>query len=53
MDIKSQNYIDLGPYLSMPQSEVAKQLGLPASTLSKRWKEAVPGRKVLLISYCI
>lgn len=43
---KTKDVVNLGPYLCMPQSEAAKILGLPASTLSKRWKEAVPNRKV-------
>lgn len=29
----------------MAQSDAAKKLGIPVSTLSKRWKEAVVGRK--------
>lgn len=40
-----QTYVDITDYLNMPQSEAAKKLGIPTSTLSKRWKEAVRGRK--------
>jgi hypothetical protein len=39
------NEIDLTPYLMMPQTEVAKQFGIPLSTFSKRWKKAGRGRK--------
>ncbi|PRP89033.1 hypothetical protein PROFUN_02311 [Planoprotostelium fungivorum] len=40
-----QSYVDITEYLNMPQSEAAKKLGIPPSTLSKRWKEAVRKRK--------
>ncbi len=42
---KGQAYLDITEYLNMPQSEAAKKLGIPPSTLSKRWKEAVRKRK--------
>jgi len=42
---RGQSYVDITEYLNMPQSEAAKKLGIPASTLSKRWKEAVRKRK--------
>jgi len=42
---KGQSYVDISEYLNMPQSEAAKKLGIPPSTLSKRWKEAVRKRK--------
>lgn len=45
---KSRDLVNLGPYLNMPQSKAAQKLGLPTSTLSKRWKEVVPNRKVCL-----
>jgi hypothetical protein len=38
-------YIDITQYMCMPQSKAAKALGIPASTLSKRWKEATNDRK--------
>ncbi|GAM20155.1 hypothetical protein SAMD00019534_033300 [Acytostelium subglobosum LB1] len=38
-------YVDISEYLCMPQSEAAKLLKIPTSTLSKRWKEAALGRK--------
>ena len=38
-------YVDITEFLSLPQTEAAKKLGLPVSTLSKRWKEAVKERK--------
>eukprot|EP00727_Mastigamoeba_balamuthi_P001635 m51a1_g11469 hypothetical protein (225) ;mRNA; f:165-1071 len=40
-----QRYVDITEYLTMPQSEAARKLSIPTSTLSKRWKEAVRGRK--------
>jgi len=46
--IKSQEdsqYVDITPYLRMSQHEAAKCLGIPSSTLSKRWKEAAMNRK--------
>lgn len=49
------DYTDITPYLHMPQGEAAKVLGMPSSTLSKRWREAVgakrkwPHRAVLVI----
>jgi len=42
---RGQNYVDITEYLNMPQAEAAKKLGIPPSTLSKRWKEAVRKRK--------
>jgi len=42
---RGQNYIDITEYLNMPQADAAKKLGIPPSTLSKRWKEAVRKRK--------
>jgi len=38
-------YCDITEYLNMPQSQAAKKLGIPPSTLSKRWKEAARNRK--------
>jgi len=42
---RGQNYVDITEYLNMPQADAAKKLGIPPSTLSKRWKEAVRKRK--------
>jgi chaperonin cofactor prefoldin len=42
---KGQRYVDVTGYLNMSQTEAAKQLKVPPSTLSKRWKEAVRNRK--------
>jgi len=39
------NYVDITEYLNLPQNEAAKRLGVPTSTLSKRWKEASVNRK--------
>lgn len=38
-------YVDITEYLNLPQTEAAKKLGIPTSTLSKRWKEAAANRK--------
>jgi hypothetical protein len=40
-----QKYVDITEYLNMPQKLAAKKLGIPVSTLSKRWKEACRTRK--------
>lgn len=37
--------VDITEYLCLPQSDAAVKLGLPVSTLSKRWKEAARNRK--------
>jgi len=37
-------YINVTPYLHLPQHEAAKELGVPSSTLSKRWREATMNR---------
>lgn len=38
-------YRDISDLLNLPQIEAARRLGMPMSTLSKRWKEAVRVRK--------
>ena len=38
-------YSDITDYLNMQQNQAAKKLGIPPSTLSKRWREAAPNRK--------
>ncbi|KAH3760891.1 LRR-GTPase of the ROCO family [Pelomyxa schiedti] len=38
-------YVDITEYLTLPQADAAHKLGIPTSTLSKRWKEAVRSRK--------
>jgi hypothetical protein len=43
-DLDAQ-HVDITPYLSMPQADAAGRLGVPISSLSKRWKESVKGRK--------
>jgi len=40
-----QQYVDITDLLNMPQTDAAKRLGVPTSTLSKRWKEAAVKRK--------
>jgi len=42
---EKEQFIDITPYLALSQSEAAKMLGIPSSTLSKRWKEASNNRK--------
>jgi hypothetical protein len=42
----SKQHVDITEYLCLPQSDAAVKLGLPVSTLSKRWKEAAKNRKV-------
>lgn len=41
----STRYVDITKYLNMPQSQAAEKLGIPTSTLSKRWKEVARNRK--------
>jgi len=41
----SSKFVDVTPYLTLPQHEAAKKLGIPSSTLAKRWKEASCNRK--------
>jgi hypothetical protein len=40
-----EEYIDVAPYVTLPQHEAAKKLGIPSSTLSKKWKDATVNRK--------
>jgi len=42
---EKENFVDITEYLNLPQTEAARKLGIPTSTLSKRWKEAVVNRK--------
>jgi hypothetical protein len=42
---EKERYVDITEYLSLPQTEAARRLNIPTSTLSKRWKEAVVNRK--------
>lgn len=42
---KGAKHVDITEYLCLPQSDAAIKLGLPVSTLSKRWKEAAKNRK--------
>lgn len=41
----NSKFVDVTPYLTLPQHEAAKKLGIPSSTLAKRWKEASCNRK--------
>jgi len=47
MERKDDNskFVDVTPFLTLPQHEAAKKLGIPSSTLAKRWKEASCNRK--------
>ncbi len=38
-------FVDLTDFLALPQSDAAKMIGVPTSTLSKRWKEVIDERK--------
>lgn len=38
-------YVDISDYLNMPQTQAAKRLQLPTSTLSRKWREAALRRK--------
>lgn len=38
------NYVDITPYLHLPQETVANMLGMSKSTFSRRWREASRGR---------
>lgn len=42
---RGRQIVDITEYLCLPQSDAAVKLGLPVSTLSKRWKEAAKNRK--------
>ena len=41
---KESNFLDITEYLNMPQTQAAKHIGIPTSTLSKRWREAARQR---------
>jgi hypothetical protein len=38
-------FVDLTEFLALPQNDAAKMIGVPTSTLSKRWKEVIDNRK--------
>jgi hypothetical protein len=42
---EKEDYIDVSPYVTFPQHEAARRLGIPSSTLSKKWKDATVNRK--------
>lgn len=44
MDI-NEEYMDIAPFVTLPQHEAAKRLNIPSSTLSKKWKDATVNRK--------
>lgn len=39
------DYFDITPFITYSQEKAAKKLGIPKSTLSKRWREATCNRK--------
>jgi len=43
--LEKEDYIDVSPYVTFPQHEAARRLGIPSSTLSKKWKDATVNRK--------
>lgn len=40
-----EEYVDVTPFIRLSQEEAAKRIGIPSSTLSKRWREATMNRK--------
>eukprot|EP01114_Cavostelium_apophysatum_P009332 TRINITY_DN2243_c0_g1_i2.p1 TRINITY_DN2243_c0_g1~~TRINITY_DN2243_c0_g1_i2.p1 ORF type:complete len:384 (-),score=83.01 TRINITY_DN2243_c0_g1_i2:38-1189(-) len=44
-DADKDEYIDITPYIGLSQEEASKKIGIPSSTLSKRWREATHNRK--------
>jgi len=42
---EKEEYIDVAPFVTFPQHEAARRLGIPSSTLSKKWKDATVNRK--------
>jgi len=49
---QKNDYIDVTPYITLSQEDAAKKLGIPSSTLSKRWREATMNRKWPFRSLC-
>jgi len=49
---QKDDYIDVTPYITLSQEDAAKKLGIPSSTLSKRWREATMNRKWPFRSLC-
>jgi len=41
----SPDEFDVTPYIMMSQEEASKKIGIPSSTLSKRWRESTNNRK--------
>lgn len=39
-----EEYFDIGPYVTLPQHEASIRLGIPSSSLSKKWKDATINR---------
>lgn len=43
--IQEDEFMDIAPYVTLPQHEAARKLNMPSSTLSKKWKDATINRK--------
>jgi len=43
--VGGHTFMDITPYMTLPQAEAARRLGIPPSTLSKRWRVAARKRK--------
>jgi hypothetical protein len=41
----SIEYVDISQYVHLPQTDAARMIGVPSSTLSKRWTEATLGKQ--------
>lgn len=43
--VGKHKFLDITPYMVLPQAEAARRFGIPPSTLSKRWRTAARKRK--------